>query len=131
MKGRSMIATKSYKLGDTIFEEEPFVSCQFSWNAMYGYLACDHCMRPLESTEENVRRLANDSSITLPYPECCPTRNWITQFTECPLCGVRYCCQDCQVEAFKKYHQTCCMGVFRNDDCHPINILNETWRLAL
>jgi len=35
-KGRSLIALKSYNEGDTIFEEEPFVSCQFSWNCAYG-----------------------------------------------------------------------------------------------
>lgn len=47
-KGRAMIATKNFTVGDIIFEEEPFVSHQFSWNTAYGYAACDHCMRPVD-----------------------------------------------------------------------------------
>lgn len=127
-KGRSMIALKSYKAGDTIIEEEPFVSCQFSWNSMYGYLACDHCMRPLETTIKNVRRLTNNSTIEIPFPEHCPTKNWLQQFTSCPQCGVQYCSEDCRIEAFKKYHSIGCMAAYKSDDTHPINVLNETWK---
>lgn len=127
-KGRSMIARRPFKTGETIFEEEPFVSCQFSWNQAYGYLACDHCMRPLETSERNVQRLANDPSITLPLPEYCPTQQWMEQFTQCPQCGIRYCSEDCRIEANKKYHTVACMGNRRYDETHPINILNEKWK---
>ncbi|CAD6991599.1 unnamed protein product [Ceratitis capitata] len=72
-KGRAMVATKPFAVGETIFEEEPFVSRQFSWNAAYGYAACDHCMRPLETVLENVRRLANNNALIVPLAEYDPT----------------------------------------------------------
>lgn len=127
-KGRSLIATKPIRAGDTIFEEEPFVSCQFSWNKAYGYLACDHCMRPLETAEINVKRLTNDPTVTLPLPQYCPTKEWLQQFTLCSQCGVKYCSEECRIEALKKYHAVACMGVHREDDTHPINILNDKWK---
>lgn len=127
-QGRSMIATKPFRAGDTIFEEEPFVSCQFSWNVAYGYLACDHCMRPLETAQLNVQRLTNDPSIVLPLPEHCPTKEWLPHITFCPQCGVKYCSEECRVESLKKYHTVCCLGVRKNDETHPINILNDKWK---
>lgn len=128
LKGRSMIAIKAFKTDDTIFEEEPFVSCQFSWNKAYGYAACDYCMRPLETAEENIRRLSNDQTINLPFPDCCPTKQWKQQFSSCQHCGVQYCSEDCKIEALNKYHTIACMGVYKDDTTHPINILNEKWK---
>ncbi|XP_061393636.1 histone-lysine N-trimethyltransferase SMYD5 [Musca vetustissima] len=127
-KGRAMVAAKLINAGDTIFEEEPFVSCQFSWNAAYGYAACDHCMRPLETVTENVRRLASNQTLVVPLTEHDPTKQWLEQFTVCPNCKIRYCSEDCRVEALKKYHRVGCMGNFRQDDSHPINRLNEIWK---
>ena len=123
-----MVATKAINAGDVIFEEEPFVSCQFSWNAAYGYAACDHCMRPLETVTENVRRLANQPALVIPLVEHDPTKQWLEQFCCCTRCKVRYCSEDCRIEAFKKYHRVACMGNYRTDDSHPINRLNEIWK---
>ncbi|XP_017057223.1 SET and MYND domain-containing protein 5 [Drosophila ficusphila] len=127
-KGRAMIATKSFAANEVIFEEEPFVSRQFSWNEAYGYAACDHCMRPLETVLENVRRLASDPRVEVPLLQHDPTAQWVAQFTQCPRCKVRYCSEDCLMEAQKRYHRVACMGAFRSDDTHPINVLNETWK---
>lgn len=127
-KGRAMLATKAYNVGDVIFEEEPFVSSQFSWNSAYGYAACDHCMRPLETVTENVRRLASKPALVVPLLEHDPTKQWLEQFCCCPKCKVRYCSEDCRVEALKKYHRVACMGNYRADDSHPINRLNEIWK---
>lgn len=44
-QGKGLFAVKPLKAGDVIFEESPLVCCQFAWNATYGYLACDFCMR--------------------------------------------------------------------------------------
>ena len=44
-QGKGLFATRSFKTGDVILEENPMVSCQFAWNATYKYLACDFCMR--------------------------------------------------------------------------------------
>lgn len=107
-------------------EEQSFVSSQFSWNQAYGYLACDHCMKPLETAEENVRRLANDKSLTIPLQEHDPNKN--VSIRICVQCGVKYCNEECRVTALEKYHLTACMGNYRQDDSHPINILNDTWK---
>lgn len=44
-QGKGLFATLNFKAGDVIFEERPLVSCQFLWNAAYGYLACDFCLK--------------------------------------------------------------------------------------
>uniref|UniRef100_A0A1B6F9J3 Protein-lysine N-trimethyltransferase SMYD5 n=1 Tax=Cuerna arida TaxID=1464854 RepID=A0A1B6F9J3_9HEMI len=119
-KGKGLFATKSFQPGDIIFEEVPIVSCQFSWNKDYGYLACDHCMRPLETAEENVRRLTSQF-IPLPYPECDPTDQ--SKHTSCPSCRVRYCSVECQSLASQLYHKVLCYG-----SDHPINSLIDTWK---
>ncbi|XP_065157340.1 histone-lysine N-trimethyltransferase SMYD5 [Atheta coriaria] len=123
-KGNGLFAKRQIKSGETIFEENPLVSAQFSWNAAYGYNACDHCLRPLETAEENVRRLSAKPNIVLPHPECCETNK--TTITACPSCGINYCSPECQQTAFKQYHQTlCCQG---EGEKHPLQILNEFWK---
>lgn len=119
-KGQGLFATRNYNTGDVIFEEIPLVCCQFSWNAAYGYRACDHCMRPLETAEENVRRLTR-KEIQLPYPELGSTDK--TQHSDCPSCGVTYCSAKCRELASQQYHQLLCY----NSD-HPLNSLVETWK---
>lgn len=123
-----MVAVKPINVGDTIFEEEPLVSCQFSWNASYGYAACDHCMRPLETIAENICRLTNHNDFVIPLAEYDPTLLWIKQFTQCPNCQVRYCSEDCRMQALNSYHRVGCLGAFHLDDTHPINKLNNVWK---
>jgi len=77
---------------------------------------------------ENVRRLANNNAVAVPLVEHDPTAQWLPQFTQCARCKARYCSEDCLVEAQKRYHRVSCMGAFRADDTHPINVLNETWK---
>ena len=125
-KGKGLFATRPYKDGDTILEERPIVCCQFSWNLEYGYLACDNCLRPLETAEENVRRLTGNPTIILPHPECCETRKDL--ITECPECGTKYCSVECQNEAFSKYHSTLCLHTKESYESHPLVQLNETWK---
>ncbi|XP_012283489.1 SET and MYND domain-containing protein 5 [Orussus abietinus] len=125
-KGKGLFAVRSYKEGDIIFEEKPFVSCQFSWNADYGYLACDNCMKPLENAEENARRLCGKKDIILSHMECCETNKEL--ITECPLCGIQYCSKDCQNEAFQRYHKILCLQSRDKNDAHPLVQLNETWK---
>ena len=73
---------RDFEEGEVLFEEKPLVSCQFLWNKLYEYKACDHCMKPLETAEENVRRLTSNPSVSLPHPECCQTDK--KTHTECP-----------------------------------------------
>ncbi|XP_051171373.1 histone-lysine N-trimethyltransferase SMYD5 [Leptopilina boulardi] len=125
-KGKGLFALRSFKEGDTIFEEKPFICCQFSWNAEYGYLACDNCLKPLETAEENVRRLSEKSNIILPYPECCETKTEL--ITECELCGVKYCSNGCKIEALQRYHESLCLHSRSKNHLHPLVRLNDTWK---
>lgn len=91
----------SYKEGDIILEEKPLVCSQYAWNADYKYLACDYCLRPLETAEDNVRRLTNNPSIVLPFPDCCETKT--DAIVECEFCGVKFCSANCRDDALQRY----------------------------
>ncbi|XP_078053469.1 SET and MYND domain containing, class 5 [Augochlora pura] len=125
-KGKGLFAVCPLKDGDTILMEKPIVCCQFSWNLEYGYLACDNCLRPLETAEENVHRLTGNSTIILPHTECCETKKEL--ITECSECGTKYCSIECQNEAYARYHRTLCLHSREKDESHPLVQLNETWK---
>ncbi|CAH0391452.1 unnamed protein product [Bemisia tabaci] len=120
-KGKALFALKTFNEGDIILEEEPVVSCQFLWNAAYKYLACDHCLRPLETAEENVRRLTNNLSISLPHMKCCETDK--SSQTACLFCGVLYCSNQCQETAYSRYHRMVCHSAD-----HPLARLCDLWK---
>lgn len=67
------MALRTLQPGEIIFEERPLVACQFLWNQAWGYSACDFCLRPLETAEENARRLTGNSALTLPFSHLCST----------------------------------------------------------
>ncbi|XP_008213730.1 SET and MYND domain-containing protein 5 [Nasonia vitripennis] len=125
-KGKGLFAVSSYKEGDIILEERPLVCCQFAWNADYKYLACDYCMKPLETAEENARRLSGKSDLILPFPECCETKK--DSISECESCGAKYCSTECQNEAWQRYHQILCLQSRQNTEHHPLVQLKETWK---
>ncbi|XP_041979998.1 SET and MYND domain-containing protein 5 [Aricia agestis] len=123
-KGKGLFATKQFKRGDVILEENPLVSCQFAWNAAYRYLACDHCMRPLETPEQNVRRLSNKQDIVLPHSNCFESD--LLNITSCNQCGILYCSEECKEISYATYHRTLCY--IQSEAQHPINVLLETWK---
>lgn len=125
-KGKGLFALKEFKVGDVIFEERPLVCCQFPWNADYGYASCDFCMRPLECAEENARRLSGKTGLLLPYPQCCPTQK--DKQTECASCAVRYCSEQCRIEAWAQYHQVLCLKKKVRDGTHHLEILVDLWK---
>lgn len=124
--GKGLFATRNFKSGEIIFEERPLVSCQFLWNAAYGYLACDYCMRPLETAEENASRLAQNPQLSLPYPECCDSKK--DSVVECPHCDASYCSRDCRASAWSQYHETLCLRSFTPDPTHPLVMLQDAWK---
>lgn len=88
-KGKGLLAAKEFREGEALFEEQPLVCAQFSWNALYKYLACGHCMKSLETSEEMARRLSGNPSLELPYAaQCCE----ITRSGKLPVP-----CAQCQV----------------------------------
>ena len=119
-----MIAKKVFKKGEAIFSESPIVSTQFAWNKFYNYRACEFCMRPLEDALENVRRLTENSSISLPFlSQCCTTNK--KSHCKCETCGVEYCSDSCRHQAFLSYHQTLCSAAKNNN---TYNLIIEFWR---
>ncbi|CAH1374065.1 hypothetical protein MTP99_015441 [Tenebrio molitor] len=125
-KGKGLFAKKFFKSGSVIFEEEPLVSCQFSWNAAYQYKACDHCLKPLETAQENAQRLTGKPDLELPFPECCATDK--AKFTSCSLCGTEYCSVECQSAAYNQYHRILCLQTTERNNYHPLEQLNEAWK---
>ncbi|XP_018584328.1 protein-lysine N-trimethyltransferase SMYD5 isoform X1 [Scleropages formosus] len=126
IKGKGLFARKGIRKGETIFVERPVVCAQFLWNSLYKYRACDHCMRSLETAEENARRLSGLSGLSLPYPDQCQVRPELHQC--CPQCQVMYCSAECRQAALDQYHRVLCLGPSRDDLEHPINKLQEAWR---
>ncbi|KAL1123009.1 hypothetical protein AAG570_003333 [Ranatra chinensis] len=105
-KGVGLFATKTFEENDVIFEEKPIVSCQFAWNETYEYSACHHCLRPLESTEENLRRLTGNRALVLPLPDLCPTNK--RTHVICDDCQVKFCCEECKNDSIRLYHRMLC-----------------------
>ncbi|VVC40614.1 SET domain [Cinara cedri] len=124
VKGKCLVATKFYEPDDLIFDEEPFVSCQFSWNNLYGYRACNHCLCPLESISENITRLTNAMITEVPFEDHCPVNNLVQNFVQCESCKVWYCSRKCLETAYNRYHQLLC----RPDGNDPLHDLEELWR---
>lgn len=127
-QGRGLFARQPIEAGTVLFEESPLVSSQFCWNAAYGYLACEYCLRPLETAECNVRRLASDFAIDLPYPECCSVQEQLERHTRCADCGTLYCSQACLNDALERYHKGLCLGANKDNASHPVNALIDFWK---
>ncbi|XP_041057438.1 SET and MYND domain-containing protein 5 isoform X1 [Carcharodon carcharias] len=126
VKGKGLFASKDIRKGETIFVEQPIVSAQFLWNALYKYKACDYCMRSLETAEENSCRLSGNPNLILPHPEQCSVRKELLD--TCPACQELYCSVECRQAALKQYHQALCLGPSKDDPQHPLNKLQEGWR---
>jgi len=101
LQGKGLFSNRAFKEGDVILEEKPVICCQFLWNSQFGYLACDNCLKPLETAEENVRRLTGNPNFVVPHKECCEVNKSL--ITECHQCGVKYCSVECQNEAFQRW----------------------------
>lgn len=126
-KNRGIVAKRNLAQDEIIFTEKPLVSAQFTWNEFYQYKACEYCMRPLETTEENIARLTEDRNFKLPYlKEFCSVDK--SKFVQCSNCQIEYCSEECRQNAFNSYHQTLCLGKDRFNENHPVNRLLETWR---
>lgn len=80
--------------------------------------------RPLETPEQNVRRLSAKPDIVLPHSNCFETD--LLNITSCNQCGILYCSEDCKENSYSIYHRSLCY--IQNETQHPINVLIETWK---
>nr|XP_002127168.1 SET and MYND domain-containing protein 5 isoform X1 [Ciona intestinalis] len=123
VKGFGLFSTEDISSDSVILEEDPIISCQFSWNKLYKYRACDYCMKSLETTEEMCKRLAQNPGLKLPYHECCES-NPVT-YVHCQ--NEIYCSMECREKAYNEFHKILCPS---SDliDRNALEILDETWR---
>lgn len=130
LRGRGLVAVRSLVAGELLFEESPLISCQFSWNKLYGYLACDHCLKPLEDSQNNVRRLSNQPSLILPFLEASFECSTIYECSNCT--NARYCSEECLHIATSQYHGIMCVNNKKFGDTtmndNPLIKLDEIWR---
>uniref|UniRef100_A0A672SKZ7 Protein-lysine N-trimethyltransferase SMYD5 n=1 Tax=Sinocyclocheilus grahami TaxID=75366 RepID=A0A672SKZ7_SINGR len=126
VKGKGLFAKRPFRKGDTILAEQPLVSSQFLWNALYKYRACEYCLRALETAEENARRLSGLPALSLPHPELCKVRP--DRHQACPHCQVMYCSAECRQAAWEQHHKLLCLGPSHHDPDHPVNKLQDAWR---
>ncbi|XP_029851001.2 SET and MYND domain-containing protein 5 [Ixodes scapularis] len=110
--------------GDVLLVESPLASVQFAWNRACRYAACDLCLRPLETAEENVQRLAAKPGLRLPWPQCCSTRP--QEHVSCPACQVLYCSDACRARAWALHHRVLCTA--GRDPPQPLERLTEAWK---
>lgn len=125
-QGKGLFATCDIPANSIIFEEEPLVCCQFAWNEAYGYKCCNHCLTPLETAEENARRLTGKPELVLPYPQCCQTKK--DKITECENCKTLYCSVTCKNNAANQYHRNICSQIGEKGMLNPLEKLIEAWK---
>ncbi|GAU92692.1 hypothetical protein RvY_04741 [Ramazzottius varieornatus] len=123
LTGNGLFAKKDFTVGEVIFEERPLVSCQFAWNEDCGYKSCEYCLRPLESAQENARRLTGLPDLVLPFPEYDAIDKSLQE--TCDGCGITYCSPSCKDEAFRRYHQTMC---HKKGQSHPLAVIRASWK---
>ncbi|XP_055337689.1 histone-lysine N-trimethyltransferase SMYD5-like [Paramacrobiotus metropolitanus] len=123
-KGNGLFARKKFEKGDVVLHEKPLVCCQFAYNEDCGYRACEYCLSPLETAQENAQRLSGIPALALPHPELDPVNP--KNFQSCPGCAVMYCSVSCMDEAARRYHRTLCHNP--HDPAHPLNILRNAWK---
>ena len=125
--GRGIFATTTFQKGQTLFRESPLVSCQYTWNEAYLYKACHYCMEPLETAQENARRLSDDPGLILSHHDsCCDTKKAF--HVKCPDCSAEFCSKACLEEAWNKWHKTLCSPNAEHDPNHPFTRLIEIWK---
>jgi len=84
-------------------------------------------LKPLETAQENARRLTTDKSIDLPFPECCLTDK--SNHCKCD-CGLAYCSAKCRADAWNQYHRCICASNPSNDPSlkDTLNRLVDVWK---
>lgn len=88
-KGKGLFAIRKLKVGDQIVVERPLICCQFPWNRLYKYTACDHCLKSMETAEDMAKRLSGNKGTILPKKGSCDIeRSSNLLSTKCTACNV-------------------------------------------
>ena len=82
-------------------------------------------MFPLESAEQNIRRLTFDMTIILPLPEADPTNEIQQRIVQCSECGAKFCSSECLAKAESIYHKIMCNA---SRPGQAFDQVNEIWK---
>eukprot|EP00026_Physarum_polycephalum_P008497 Phypoly_transcript_08585.p1 GENE.Phypoly_transcript_08585~~Phypoly_transcript_08585.p1 ORF type:complete len:482 (+),score=27.99 Phypoly_transcript_08585:45-1490(+) len=114
-KGKGLFATKDFKTGDVIFQEDSLAialdpECPDN-------ITCTHCMRFVEDVDAQIDRcklkLNDEDRGNLRKCE-------IYKPFHCPDCGTVYCSSDCFNTAKNLYHTKLCVSPSKTE--HPLNV---------
>jgi SET and MYND domain-containing protein 5 len=83
-------------------------------------------LRPLETAQENARRLTANPHLVLPNSDCDETVKEAQEI--CPHCATNFCSLSCKENAWNHYHKTLCTGTLGTLSDHPLEKLNEAWK---
>ncbi len=125
-RGRALVATRTIKEEEVLFRERPLICCQLSWNRHYGFKACDYCLQPLESPQENARRLLQDPNFNLPDVPGAPSGIHDASVFHCPNCQIGYCSEACRQASANEYHAFLCTPP--QNSPNPFELLEQEWR---
>ncbi|UXI19475.1 DNA damage-binding protein 1-like [Sarcoptes scabiei] len=90
-----------------------------------NYDCCQLCLKPLETAEQNVSRLAKQT-ISLPdAEEFCETDQ--SKIVQC-VCSERYCSEECRQIAFQSFHQYLCPSKLPTKSIEILQNLCELWK---
>lgn len=82
-------------------------------------------MLPLETAEQNVRRLAFNPAVVLPFPEADASLKVQAAIVECPETKFKFCSEACKAEAEKKYHKLVGAHLMPGQ---ALDYVNEIWK---
>jgi len=124
LSGVGLCATQQIVTQSKLFREEPIICGQYSWGIVYGYEACHHCLKSLETPVGMLQRLSKDKELTLPIADHMPSVD-VSSFAFCPGCKVMFCSDACLKTALAQYHTPVCTN---GEPDHPLVKLDELWR---
>ena len=126
---RGLFAVKDIVLGDIVHLEQPLVAVQHLWNRKFGYAACSHCLRSLETAPAMAQRLLGvEYEVQLRDSDKFDTTDTAAH-CDCPACGERYCSTRCAEAAAAQYHAALCTGSRDPEEqaAHPIGLIEAAW----
>lgn len=114
-KGKGLFATKDFKVGDVIFQEDAFFfaldpECQKS-------SVCEYCMKFVEDVPNQIKR----SGLKLNQNEqTAVLKHETPKAIKCPQCDAVFCSENCFNKAKNLYHKKLCVSSSKKD--HPLNL---------
>ena len=147
---RGLFASRPAQAGDVLLIEKPLMvrvpsndasnlpylcpypessygkASQHLWNRSFGYDACAHCLRSLETASAMTSRLLNEPEVELPLQsQCLDNATDPKERCKCSDCGEMYCSQTCAERADAHYHKCLCV---HSKESAAVSRIEEKWK---